>query len=217
MMPRPAHRVLFAIASVALGAAAMGQVSIQPPEPAAAPPNAAPATPVFAPTQPASTPRASTLPSAASVLQGIMQDKPAESGFSASKEPINTMAQPVIAGVAPNQPPAVLLREGDSIDNRTGRLTRDEKTGNLVFVFDSDGKRMTDPPMGVIPCRYLALMEDKSEHGTNPVKFRISAEITEYHGKNYIYPKMVTVVLDLNQGIGAGGQTPVKTTPANPH
>ena len=188
----------------------MGQVSIEPP--AVAPADQTPAPPTPASTQPAATPRASTLPSAASVLQGILRDKPAEESLAPSQDQGSPIAQPVIAGVATEstarRPAARGIR---SIIGRAGSRGI-EKTGVMIFVFDSDGKQMTDPPMGVIPCRYLrALMEDKSDHGSTAVKFRISGEITEYRGKNYLYPKLVQVVQDLNQGIGAGGLTPDKT------
>jgi hypothetical protein len=107
-----------------------------------------------------------------------------------------------VEAVAPNEPPAMRLREGQAIYNRTGRLVRDDKAGTMLFVFDSDGKQMLDPPMGVIPCRGLAILEDASDNGTKPTKFRISAEVTQYRGKNYLYPKLVQAVHDLGQGIG---------------
>ena len=75
---------------------------------------------------------------------------------------------------------------------------------------------MLDPPMGVIPCQGLAVMEDQSDGASKPVKFKISAEITEYRGKNYLYPKFVQIVKDLNQGLGdaaepAAGRLPVRS------
>ncbi len=157
MLPRFRDRLFFALVSLGLGAGAMGQMSIEPPPPpqAAAPADQTPTAPAPASVPPATAPRASTLPSAASVLQGIMQDKPAENSISPGRDPVSRMAKPAVEGVAPNQPPAPLLREGDTIYSRTGRLTRDEKTGMMLFVFDSDGKKMADPPVGVIPCRYL--------------------------------------------------------------
>jgi hypothetical protein len=116
--------------------------------------------------------------------------------------PTPTERVPVAEAVAPNEPAALRLREGVSVYNRVGRLVKDEKNGGMLFVFDGDGKEMYDPPMGVIPSRNLAVMESASQGGTRAVKFRVSGEITQYRGKNYLYPKVVQVVRDLNQGIG---------------
>jgi hypothetical protein len=145
-----------------------------------------------------------TLPSADSTLQQLLKDKPdflvpapaAPSGGS------TTPNKPLVEGVAPNEPQAIRLKEGQYISNRIGRLVRDQKTGTLLFVFDSDGKQMTDPPMGVIPSSLVALMEDASDNGAKPVRFRVSGEVTEYRGRNYLYIKAQQTLRDLNQGLG---------------
>ncbi len=106
---------------------------------------------------------------------------------------------PQVAPVAPEVPTVMRLRERDSIYSRVGRLVKDEKTGIMLFDFDSDGQKMADPPLALIPCRYLAILENASEMGTRPLKFRISGEVTQYRGKNYLFLKFVQVVRDLNQ------------------
>jgi hypothetical protein len=58
--------------------------------------------------------------------------------------------------------------------------------------------------MGVVPCKFLAVLEDLSEDGNKPVKFKLSGKVTTYRGKNFLYLKYVGVVPDLNEGIGAG-------------
>ena len=45
-------------------------------------------------------------------------------------------------------------------------------------------------------------MQKASANGTQPTKFRVSGEVTEYEGKNYLYVKDQRIVQDLNQGIG---------------
>jgi hypothetical protein len=208
-------RTVAAAMVVALGVGVgLAQVSIEPPAPTPRPQPAEAPAPGAASAAPATTaPRASTLPSADSVLQGLLRDKPATStpmpaGGGAGGGPgtaaggTSASLQPQTEAVAPNEPAAVRLREGQSIYNRTGRLVKDEKTGAMLFVFDADGNQMYDPPMGVVPCRYLAVMEDASENGTKAVKFRISGEVTQYRGKNFLYIKFVQTVRDLGQGLG---------------
>jgi hypothetical protein len=112
--------------------------------------------------------------------------------------------KPLVNAAAPNVPAAQPLPERDAITNRIGRLVRDVKTGVELIAFDADGQRMADPPMGVIPCKYLAVIEDATDNGNKPLKFRVSGEVTSYRGKNYLYLKFVQQVRDLNGGIGAG-------------
>jgi len=109
---------------------------------------------------------------------------------------------------APAVPSVARLSEGDLIINRTGRLVRDVKTGEEMYVLDSDGKQMVDPPMGVIPCQLLAVIEDATDHGNKAMKFRLSGEVTLYRGRNYFYVRNATMVVDLHQGLtpGLGGQ-----------
>jgi hypothetical protein len=111
---------------------------------------------------------------------------------------------PEVRAAAPNVPVAATLTERSVISNRVGRLVRDPKTGVELIAFDADGRRMADPPMGVVPCKYLAVLEDATEDGNKPVKFHVSGEVTTYRGRNFLYLKYVGVVLDLYQGIGAG-------------
>jgi hypothetical protein len=109
-----------------------------------------------------------------------------------------------VRAAAPIIPAAAPLTESSVVSNRVGRLVRDPKTGVELIAFDADGRRMADPPMGVVPCKYLAVLEDATQGGNKPVKFHVSGEVTTYRGKNYLYLRYVGVVLDLNQGIGAG-------------
>jgi len=92
--------------------------------------------------------------------------------------------------------------EGQLIEQRVGRFVKDPRTGSEIIVFDGDGKRMLDQPMGLIPCRYLAVMEDASEYGLKPVKFKVSGVVTQYRGKNFLLLKSVTVVREIHSGIG---------------
>jgi hypothetical protein len=190
----------------------MAQVAIEPP-PAGqsnntnsiAPPQTpqTPSTPSTPPSaQHPSGAAAATVPSAASVLQGLLNDRqPSEQRINGT-QPAGTNVVQQRDAVAPNEPAATRLAEGQTIYRRVGRLVKDDKTGSSLFVFDSDGKEMHDPPMGLVPCRLLAMMEDMSEYGAKAVKFRLSGEVTQYRGKNFVFPRNVSVVRDLNQGLG---------------
>src|SRR5439155_22640830 len=56
---------------------------------------------------------------------------------------------------APALPITTLMREGDYIPDRVGRLTK-TPDGQFEFIFDADGKNLQDPPMIILP--NLALM-----------------------------------------------------------
>lgn len=118
--------------------------------------------------------------------------------------PVAVANAPLAVPAAPNVPVAAPLPQGNVISLRIARLVKDAKTGAELIAFDADGKLMADPPMGVISCKYLAVMEDTTEYGAKPGKFYVSGEVTTYRGKNYLYLKFVKVVADLNKGIGAG-------------
>jgi hypothetical protein len=183
--------------------AAWGQMSIEPPAPAATEPSPAPAAlpPVAVPP---TTEPASTQPSAQNVLEGLLKDKPtstvpdvAPTGLSASRT-----AQPPVTESAPTTPKTNRVREGEFIWNRVGRLEKDEKTGSWFFAFEADGQNMQDPPMTLIPSRLLGAMEGASTEGTQPTRFKVSGEVTEYNGKNYLWVQHMEILRELNKGIG---------------
>jgi hypothetical protein len=114
------------------------------------------------------------------------------------------LPQPKIEPVAPNAPEVKEVTPGfeDLVKERVGRLVKDIRTGAEIIVFDGDGKRMLDQPMGLIPCKFLEVMEDASEFGMKPVKFKVSGQITPYRGKNFLLLRSVSIVRDTHGGIG---------------
>lgn len=186
------------------GLVALAQFSPPPstPAPATAPETARPPSA----TMPSTTHGASTLPSPQSVLESLINDRPADVATPATPSTgpatTSTALRPAVEATAPNEPKAHRLREGQRIWSRTGRLVRDDKTGTFLFAFDSDGKGMADPPIALLPSQWLMSMEDASDKGLRPVKFKISGEVTEYRGKNYLYVQAMQVVRDFNSGIG---------------
>ena len=118
--------------------------------------------------------------------------------------------------VAPNTPVTVIIPETSIITSRTVSFVRDVKTGLELVSFYADGKQMYDPPMGLIPCKSLAVLEDLSSMGDKPIKFTVSGEVTQYRGKNFLYVKTVWEVADRNQGIGHFNPTPLEPVTSIP-
>jgi hypothetical protein len=169
-----------------------------------APPATQPETPRPPSATMPTTKSASTMPSAESVLENLINDKPNQPRALPAPAPAATSPNlvPAIQASAPNEPKAIRRREGDYIERKTGRLVRDDKTGSYLFAFDSDGKQMYDPPINLLPCLKLMSMEESSEKGARTIKFKISGEVTEFHGQNYLLLRDVLIVRDLNQGLG---------------
>jgi hypothetical protein len=197
---------VFVASAVALGVAlvagsALAQetgLSISGPGPGATtqpttrPATTAPATPSAVP-PPATQP---TTPDAA--MEDLLHNAPV-APLAAPVRSGPAILTPALPGVAPQQPAITRLREGDHIWNRTGRLLRDEKTAQWVFAFDADGKQMQDPPMFILPSRMLKVMEQATDEGRKAVRLKISGDVTEYEGRNYLLVSAVQTVPDLNQ------------------
>lgn len=84
-----------------------------------------------------------------------------------------------------------LLREGSFVVSRRGRLSRTGGGTNWLFVFESDNG-VTDPPMYLLPCRKLEVMEKiYGEYGDAAV-FVMTGQVFVYHGANYLMPTVMT-------------------------
>lgn len=84
-----------------------------------------------------------------------------------------------------------LLPEGYYIANRRGRLLQGDVF--WVFTFESDGKNLSDPPIKVLPNRWLEKMESDVRTSPDPIIFRISGEVTCYRGQNFLLLRKVLV------------------------
>ncbi|MFA5864632.1 MAG: hypothetical protein WC975_08075 [Phycisphaerae bacterium] len=82
-----------------------------------------------------------------------------------------------------------LLPEGHYVADRRGRLN--STNDYSVFIFESDGKILADPPVKVLPNRWLEKMETDVAAGHESIIFRISGEITTYRGQNFILLRKV--------------------------
>lgn len=84
-----------------------------------------------------------------------------------------------------------LLPEGHYIADRRGRLLREGD--QLVFVFESDGKALADPPLALLPNRWLERMETDVTASPEPMVFQASGEVTTYRGRNYLLLRKVLI------------------------
>lgn len=101
--------------------------------------------------------------------------------------------------VAPSAPQLTVMREGTFIVDRTGRLTRGSDGQTLEFTFDSDGQALRDPPVVILPNLKLMAMENAVQGSSRDLRFRITGEVTEYKGRNYVLLHKVVVVPDVQQ------------------
>ena len=100
------------------------------------------------------------------------------------------------AAVAPGAPAVTVMREGTDIVNRVGRITRSADGQQWEFTFESDGRTMLDPPVIILPNLNLMKMESTVSGMSRDMRFRVTGEVTEYRGRNYILLRKFMVVSD---------------------
>jgi hypothetical protein len=99
--------------------------------------------------------------------------------------------------VAPGAATRPVAREGTLLLDRVGRLTRGDDGKNFEFVLDSDGRSMQDAPMVLIPNRKLMYLEDRVQGSYRDLKLRVTGEVMEYRGRNYLLLQRWSVVPDV--------------------
>jgi hypothetical protein len=143
----------------------------------------------------------STQPSVDDTLNRLLA--PSGSGAPAAQplQPQRPATPPVdrttgAAAVAPGAESLPVLREGSYVVDRTGRLTRSPDGQWWEFTFESDGRALRDPPMLVLPNLKLMAMEDAARASSRDLRFRITGQVTEYRGRNYVMLEKVVVISD---------------------
>ena len=89
--------------------------------------------------------------------------------------------------------------EGTLLLDRVGRLTRSDDGKTFEFTIDSDGRRMADAPMILLPNRRLQQMEDRVQSSYRDLRIRASGEVMEYRGRNYLLLQRWSVVPEVVQ------------------
>src|SRR5687767_473262 len=103
------------------------------------------------------------------------------------------------AAVAPGAPAVTVMREGSLIIDRTGRFVRNNDGQQWEFVFDADGRAMKDPPVVVLPNLTMMAMENYATGTSRELRFRITGEVTEYRGRNYVLLRKAVVMPEVAQ------------------
>ena len=89
--------------------------------------------------------------------------------------------------VLPNATTQPLTREGTLVLDRVGRLTPGADGKSFEFTLEGDnGVALADPPMVLLPCRKLMQLEDQVQNSYADQKLRVSGEVMEYRGRNYL-------------------------------
>lgn len=97
--------------------------------------------------------------------------------------------------VDPKAPPVRVMREGTFLVDRVGRVEQSMDGSLPVFVFESDGDALQDPPVLLIPNLKLMALEDALDAAQgDSLRFRITGELTEYRGRNYVLLQKVIVL-----------------------
>jgi hypothetical protein len=96
---------------------------------------------------------------------------------------------------SPNVNDSPLIREGNMIVGRAGRLGRSDLW--WTFTFEADREVLREPPMKLLPNRWLESMESDSEGATLSVVFVVTGEIMEYHDENYMIVRAARIKRDL--------------------
>jgi hypothetical protein len=149
--------------------------------------------------EPAKT-RPATAPSADEVLGRML--KPRQSGREREltiTEPPQTDRTSGKAAVMPGAPVLQVMREGTPVVNRVGRLTFSADGTQAELTFESDGQRLQDPPLILLPNLKLMAMEDAVRGSSRDLRFRVSGVVTEYRGRNYLLLEKATVIQDVAQ------------------
>jgi hypothetical protein len=113
-------------------------------------------------------------------------------------QPVRPIAQPLQSepeaprkdtatakAIAPGVQQMNLIREGTYLVDRVGRLTR-LADGQNELTLEADGRSMKDPPMLILPNLKLQDMEMIVRQRSRDLRFRVTGELTEYNGRNYI-------------------------------
>ena len=88
-------------------------------------------------------------------------------------------------------------RDGYMIIDRMGRIHFDPEGLRWLFTLEADGASLSEPPVTLYPCRLLEIMEDAVGRSPDTLRFRISGQINQYQGRNYLLLRKVLMVYDL--------------------
>ena len=127
---------------------------------------------------------------------------PSGAGALPGKVPVADSAigqvDPRVLGHAPGMATPALIREGQFIVSRRGRLVRGQGPNETLFVFESDARNAPEPPMIMMPCRLLQSMEDHVRERGEVLVFVVTGQVFEYRSANYMLATIMRI--DYDQG-----------------
>jgi len=88
--------------------------------------------------------------------------------------------------VPPGATTQPLTAEGTILLDRIGRLTPGSDGKTFELTLESDGILLSDPPLVLAPNRRLQQLEQRVQNSYGDIKLRVSGEILEYKGRNYL-------------------------------
>ena len=144
-------------------------------------------------------------PSADDVLEQMLEriednpaldDKPVRPQTTA--RPAANRLDPRVLGAAPGMKRPKVIREGQFVINRRGRLVSGQSPNQTLFNFESDARTTTEAPMVLIPCKMLESMEDYVRQRGDHLVFVLTGQVFEYRGTNHLLPTIMR--LDYDQG-----------------
>ena len=160
--------------------------------------------PAIPPVSPATRPTAAaatTRPSNQSAEEMLRQMLQPQGGAAQPLKPLPDLPPAVdstsgVAAVVPNATTQRVVREGTLLLDRIGRLTQTADGKSFELTLEADGIPLADPPLILLPNRKLMQLEDLVKASYQDQMVRVSGEITEYRGRNYLLLQRWNVLPD---------------------
>jgi len=89
-----------------------------------------------------------------------------------------------------DSPTPGLLREGTYLVMRRGRMVRDGSEWRFLIDNDVDDPMGVDPPMTLMQCQTLAMIERTAGQRREGLAFVLSGRVFVYNGRNFLLPTM---------------------------
>ncbi|MEM9913720.1 MAG: hypothetical protein AAF911_02025 [Planctomycetota bacterium] len=143
------------------------------------------------------------------LMEAMLDDRgeaPRRPDTSPVASPVDMELDEVLQGIKPKtEAEERLLREGEYLVNRAGRLIRGlggavgGEASNIMFAFEADGQNSAaaEAPMLVMPCKLLELMEEIVVEKGDQVVFIVSGRVYTYRGANHMMPSTMRLEYDL--------------------
>jgi hypothetical protein len=87
--------------------------------------------------------------------------------------------------------------DGYMVIDRVGRILHYPSINLWLFVFEADGTSLAQPPLVLHPCQLLEVVEQVANQTTEPIKYRITGQISKYQGQSYMLLRKALIVYDM--------------------